>query len=621
MREKFQLQNWQFSLGTTSPNWYQARSVTIPHTWNIEPKTEELWDNGWYRCNLKQRKLNGCRIFVYFRAVYHDATIYLNGTKIGSHRSSGYTPFTVELTNAWKEDTENELIVKVNNRFVGDMLPYKRSFDWANDGGLIRPVELWITGSHYIQQHTIQSKPMIPDLKQRWDNGIASFAVHGRIDGSEYVKLKLNWKVCKGVDEQEKTLVSQGELDCTGGQFAIPVEIWNDVDFWHFDAPNLYTLTMVLSNNGEKLDQIETAFGFRELYTRGPRLYLNGECVRLTGTEWMPGSNPDFGMAEPHEQLEKMLVLLKESNCVYTRFHWQQDDWVYDWCDRHGMLIQEEVPFWGCTPDIAGPTQKMVFEQQIVEMYEAHCNHPSIFAWGVGNELNGQAPETIQYIKDAVARVHMLDNNRFANYVSFSMYDDPSRDGTTDGDIMMINDYIGTWHGKRDPYAEWDRFVAMNPDRAMTPAEFGLCEPAFDGGDKYREEILREKMEQYRKYSCIVGTIYFCLNDYRTQIGEEGEGKLRQRVHGSTDLYGNPKPSYYALKEECSPLRINKTEEGICFTCSSDLPCYTVKGYYLTNGDICIDIPTLQPGESWTCTTLDSTEGLSVYRASGDKMF
>ncbi len=382
----------------------------------------------------------------------------------------------------------------------------------------------------------------------------------------------------------------------------------------------MYTLTLTLSKDGIKQDRIKTAFGFREIRTRGPKLYLNGENVRLCGTEWMPGSDPTFGNAEPKEQLEKMLTILKESNCVYTRFHWQQDDWVYDWCDHHGMLVQEEVPFWGCTPDVAGPMQKAVFEQQIAEMINAHQNHPSIFAWGVGNELNSQATETIQYIKEAVATTHLLDTERFANYVSFSMYDNPSRDGTTDGDIMMINDYIGTRHGSRDPYAEWDRFTRENPDRAMTPAEFGLCEPAFAGGDARREQILREKMAQYRKYQNIVGTIYFCLNDYRTQMGEEGEGKLRRRVHGSTDLCGNPKPSYYAVKEECAPLRIERVDGGIRFTCANDLPSYTVKGYYIICGQTRIDIPTLKPDDSWLCSELQD-DNYHVYRASGDRMW
>ncbi len=96
--------------------------------------------------------------------------------------------------------------------------------------------------------------------------------------------------------------------------------------------------------------------------------YLNGERVRLCGTEWMPGSDPVYGAAEPEEQMEKMLRLLKESNCVFTRFHWQQDDFILDWCDRHGMLVQEEVPFWGPDPEKAGGLQTDIALQQLEEM-------------------------------------------------------------------------------------------------------------------------------------------------------------------------------------------------------------------------------------------------------------
>lgn len=203
--------------------------------------------------------------------------------------------------------------------------------------------------------------------------------------------------------------------------------------------------------------------------------------------------DPAFGMAEPKEQLEKMLLILKESNSVLTRFHWQQDDRVFDWCDRHGMLVQEEVPFWGMRPPGAGKRQWEVFKEQMNEMVAFHRNHPSIIAWGVGNELDGQCEETIQYIKDAVAYTHRLDPSRPANYVSNSIYKGHSVDGTTDGDVMMINDYIGTWHQGYDQYEEWDAIVKQNPDKPMIPSEFGLCEPAFDGGDKRREAIFVER--------------------------------------------------------------------------------------------------------------------------------
>ena len=74
--------------------------------------------------------------------------------------------------------------------------------------------------------------------------------------------------------------------------------------------------------------------------------------------------------------------------------------------------------------------------------------------------------------------------------------------------------------------------------------EFGLCEPAFKGGDERRTQILLERIPIYKSLPNMVGYVWFSLNDYRTHCGEAGEGKLKQRIHGSTDLYGNEKPSY-----------------------------------------------------------------------------
>jgi beta-glucuronidase len=38
---------------------------------------------------------------------------------------------------------------------------------------------------------------------------------------------------------------------------------------------------------------------------------------------------------------------LKNFNCVLTRVDWQQDRRVLDYCDRHGILLQSEIPAWG----------------------------------------------------------------------------------------------------------------------------------------------------------------------------------------------------------------------------------------------------------------------------------
>lgn len=66
----------------------------------------------------------------------------------------------------------------------------------------------------------------------------------------------------------------------------------------------------------------------------------------------------------------------------------------------------------------------------------------------------------------------------------------------------------------------------------------------FDWCDERRAEILRQRVAIYNRLSRLAGYVWFSLNDYRTQYGEYGEGRLRQRIHGSTDLYGAEKPSY-----------------------------------------------------------------------------
>ena len=264
----------------------------------------------------------------------------------------------------------------------------------------------------------------------------------------------------------------------------------------------------------------------------------------------------------------------------------------------------------------------MLFKKFLLESGTDNEHIIEIAFDGIVNEELREPKRCYQYIKDAIAYAHVLDQDRPASYVTNRVYENPAKDGTTDGDFMMINDYIGTWHGDLDQYAEWDKVVKMNPDKPMVPSEFGLCEPAFAGGDARRNGIFLEKMTCYRKYPNIAGTIYFCLNDYRTQMGEEGEGKFRQRVHGSTDLCGNPKPSYYTVSEECAPVILEKEAGQIKVTCRNALPSYTVQGYRLLILDKEnkkeIQIPKLLPGMSWTTILEKENITVQVVRPNGE---
>ncbi|CAH1221766.1 Beta-galactosidase [Paenibacillus auburnensis] len=584
-----------------------SETVSIPHTWNVQPETEHYRGLGWYEHRFQAPEIppDG-RVWLHFEAVYHDAVIWINGQQAGSHLNSGYTAFRVEVTRYVKPGEENLLVVSVDNGNSETALPKGNSFDWADDGGIIRDVTMILTGEAAIDSIGVEAVPIFsPDGQS---------AVTGKITGEvtlhEALQPRSREVSLEFILQYKGTTVWTGTQKASYPCNAIPFpEITVDgIEPWHFDRPNLYELHVHLSAGGQMQDEVTIAIGFREFKAEGSRFLLNGEPVRLTGVEWMPGSHPYTGMAESEEDIKRVLKQLKLANGVLTRFHWQQSDKLLEWCDRYGILVQEEIPLWQ-QPAEPGEATIPLVRQQLSEMISRHRHHPSVIAWGVGNELDGQSAQTVRYVKEMKAYIQPLDSSRMVNYVSNTVHLDPFADATGAGDVIMWNDYIGTWHGEHDMEETVQKLVAAYPDKPIVVAEFGLCEPAYSGGDARRREQMLEKMDVYRKYPNIAGMIYFSLNDYRTQMGEDGEGRLRQRVHGVTDLYGVEKESYQILKDVSSPVKLEvlNSEDGdepICrLTCSNHLPSYSISGYKLhlaeeTGGwEQCFDIPELLPGE------------------------
>src|SRR5262249_32793190 len=69
----------------------------------------------WYRRTFKlPQSWNGKRTLLHFGAVDWEATVWVNGKKLGTHRG-GYDAFSFDITDALKKDGEQEIIVGVDD--------------------------------------------------------------------------------------------------------------------------------------------------------------------------------------------------------------------------------------------------------------------------------------------------------------------------------------------------------------------------------------------------------------------------------------------------------------------------------------------------------------------------
>ena len=256
---------WLFAVSNET-----LRSVTVPHTWNVDEGLEDYLGRTTYTKAIGDvSALQGKTIRLHFEAVYHSAIVSLNGKMIGEHNGAGFTPFSFDITTAldYSKGARNTLVVEVDNSLSELNFPWMAKFDWANDGGIYRSVRLHVSGS--------------PSIR----------CVHLTLD------------VTTGkVDVEIKTWEGETRHD----SFTVENPI-----LWHFDNPHLYTYTADIGT-----DKMTCTYGFRSLEIDGESLVFNGEKVRLPGLEAMPGSNPAYGMAEPKEYQGKQVAMLKRANAV-----------------------------------------------------------------------------------------------------------------------------------------------------------------------------------------------------------------------------------------------------------------------------------------------------------------
>jgi beta-galactosidase len=415
--------NWKFFLGDPSgaeaPSYVDSswRSVDLPHDWSIESRPEK--DNpsgsgggffpngtGWYRKTFSvPADWKGRRVSVEFDGVYRDATVYLNGHKLGTH-PYGYTAFTLDLTPELNFAAANVLAVRVDN----SAQPNSR---WYSGSGIYRHVRVIVTNpTHVAHWGVFVTTPEVSSVA-------AKISVHAKVanDSAEQegvsVETTLFDKAGKKVGTAQSSLtIAPGK----GAEAAQEIAVKNR-GLWSPDAPVLYRAVSQVRKNGKVVDEVVTPFGMRSLtWSAEKGLLLNGKPVKLTGGSVHHDNGP-LGAAAFDRAEERKVELLKAAghNAVRTA-HNPPSSAFLDACDRLGLLVLDE-PFdmWKAhkTKFDYGSDFDERWKSDISAMVLRDRNHSSVVIWGIGNEIPELEVERGQTIgKQLADQVRSLDSTR-----------------------------------------------------------------------------------------------------------------------------------------------------------------------------------------------------------------
>jgi hypothetical protein len=344
-------------------------------------------DRVWYRRTFSVPKdWAGQRVLLHFGAVDWEATVWVNGTKLGAHRG-GYDPFTFDVTDALKKDSEQELIVGVWDPSDAGTQPRGKQVN--------KPGGIYYTPTTGIWQ-TVWLEP-VPTTR------VESLHIIPNVDDGKVVVLP------KVLGKGEKTLVHVTVLD---GDKSVgnatqaedrPIEIAvPKAKLWSPDAPFLYGLRVTVNEGDKALDSVESYFGMRKIAVvkddKGvPRIQLNNKPIFQVGP-LDQGFWPDGLYTAPTDAALKYdIEMTKKLGFNMTRKHVKVEParWYY-WCDKLGLLVWQDMPSGDANPKKdekeikRTPESAKQYETELAAMIENLHNHPCIVMWVVFNESWGQ---------------------------------------------------------------------------------------------------------------------------------------------------------------------------------------------------------------------------------------
>ena len=533
----------------------------MPYAWNATDLSDasQRGSIGWFRKDfLVPRAPAGSTWRLRFESVNYRARVYLNGRELGRHEGAS-VPF--ELPARGLRRGVNRLVVRADNRRRStDLPPGRDQLDgrpgggWWNYGGILREVYL-----RRVRGVDIAELLVRPALRCRACDASVLVRATVRNDGRRRRRVALRASV-GGMRARSRAVVVPGRsrrvLSATA-RISDPV-------LWEPGQPELYPVSVRVSGGRGAVAAYRTHVGIRSVrVSRSGRLLLNGRPVKLFGAS-IHEEHPQVGGALSPAHRAELFQSLVDLGATVMRAHYPLHPEFLEMADRAGILVWDQIPFYQVRNEAIGrQSVRSKGLAYLAATIRRDQNHPSVFAWSVGNELSSRVTAgQARYLSDARRLARALDRTRltaldFAGYPSVG----PVR-SYRGFDALGVNSYFGWYPGpggqviereELGPYL--DRLHGYYRRQALFVTEFGAeanrSGPIDEKGTyEFQRELLQYHVETYSQKPYLNGAITWILRDFRVRPGWDGGNPKPQppvNFKGLLSENGQPKPSYEEL--------------------------------------------------------------------------
>jgi beta-galactosidase len=542
------------SLNDSTGSWTKVclpqQNITVKHMFFNGGSTSgsgAAWAfTSWYRKHYTPpTAYSGRRFLLEFEGVASSATVYVNGTQVGTH-SGGYTPFTLDVTSRITTGSDNVIAVRVNSTYQTGFPPETgHNIDFSVFGGIVRNVYLIVVDPLHVEWNWVS----IPNATSSSSTPTGTVTSHVRlVNNSASSK---NYTLTTSIVDNTNNVVASGSRTGTLAAGASSVITYATstgavTNFWSPNNPYLHTVYTQVRDGGTYVDEHVDRTGFRVLWplSRGTSysgFYINGVRYKLLGLN-RHETFPFMGRAAATRLQRKDADILKyELGCNMVRCsHYTQAPDFLKRCDEVGLLVLEEVPGWMY---LGGTAWQNVLQQNLEEMIYRDRNRPSIISFGV--RVNESPNSTTLYTAmNNTARsldpsrpthgVRKSDGTEFLEDIYTRNFHEP---GSSDPDPYLTTEAVG--HNLNPQVHTWDNDVSQ-----LTQATAHINEQNTTATNSYN-----------------MGRLGWCAFDYNSCHSNATTNEIGGRIstspylspHGVAGIFRNLKLAGYFYQSQRNP--------------------------------------------------------------------